>query len=151
MNFIQTLYMDDGKDPFRDAFGWVRPEYHLMGWALSCLQLHQLYGHITLYANSNAARLLMDVLQLPYADVCLAHDKLSLVHPDLWALPKIFTYSLQEQQFLHIDGDVFLFKPFDSSLLKGELIAQNVEVETENFYGITQKALMRHLAFFRPA
>ena len=111
MNFIQTLYIDADKDPFRYSFGWVAPEYHLMGWALSCLQLHKLYGNIALFANSQAARLLIDTLQLPYAEVHTAHDKLCLPHPDLWALAKIYTYSLQEQPFLHIDGDVFLFEP----------------------------------------
>ena len=150
MIFIQTLYIDETKDPFRDFFGWVRPEYHLIGWALSCLQLHKLYGNIILFANNQAARLLIDTLQLPYSEVNLALDKLTLLHPDLWALPKIYTYSLQEQPFLHVDGDVFLFKPFDSGLLEVELIAQNVEVATENFYGITQKDLMRHFDFLPP-
>jgi len=71
MNFLQTLYNDDSKDPFRDSFGWASPEYHLMGWALSCLQLRRIYGNITLFANSPAAHLLIDTLQLPYAKVDL--------------------------------------------------------------------------------
>ena len=94
MNFIQTLYVADSKNPFVDKFGWAAPEYHLMGWALSCLQLRQIYGDISLFANSQAARLLVDTLQLPYSEVHLTHDKLNLIHPDLWALPKIQTYSL---------------------------------------------------------
>ena len=147
MNYIQTLYFDTTKDPFRDFFGWAAPEYHLMGWALSCLQLHKLYRKITLYANSSAAHLLIDTLQLPYSFVHI-HDQLSLIHPDLWALPKIYTYSLQDQPFLHIDGDVFLFKPFDSSLLAGELIAQNVEEATEYYYFPTQQELTRYFTFF---
>ena len=28
MNFIQTLYIDKLKDPFKDCFGWAAPEYH---------------------------------------------------------------------------------------------------------------------------
>ena len=148
MNFIQTLHIDIIHDPFKDSFGWAAPEYHLMGWALSCLQLHKLYGNIILYANSQAAHLLIDTLQLPYSLLHLAHDQLTLIHPDLWALPKIYTYSLQEQPFLHIDGDVFLFNPFDSGFLTGELIAQNVEIATEHYYLPTQKELIRHFTFF---
>ena len=150
MNIIQTLHINSGKDPFRDSFGWAAPEYHLMGWALSCLQLHKYYEKVSLYANNQAVHLLVDVLQLPYSEVHLGSNELTLIHPDLWALPKIYTYSLQEQPFLHIDGDVFLFKPFHPALLEGELIAQNVEVATENYYTSTQKALMRHFAFFPP-
>ena len=150
MNFIQTLHIDSSKNPFIDSFGWVAPEYHLMGWALSCLQLHKLYGKITLYANRQSARLLIDTLHLPYTEVNLAHDELTLLHPDLWALPKIYTYSLQEQPFLHVDGDVFLFSLFNSGFLKGELIAQNVEIATENHYMLTQKELMRFFFCFPP-
>ena len=150
MNYIQTLYIDTLKDPFRDSFGWVAPEYHLMSWALSCLQLHKLYGNISLFANSPAACLLIDTLQLPYTDVQLVHNELTLIHPNLWALPKLYTYSLQEQPFLHIDGDVFLFSPFNSSLLEGELIAQNVEVETKDYYTPTKKELMRSFTYLPP-
>ena len=148
MNLLQALYIDSSKDPFRDSFGWAAPEYHIMGWALSCLQLHKIYGNITLFANSQAADLLIDKLQLPYTEVNLAHNKLTLIHPNLWALPKIYTYSLQEHPFLHIDGDVFLFEPFNPNLLEGKLIAQNVEVATENHYISTQKELMRRFTFF---
>ena len=150
MNFVQTFYIDNSKDPFRDSFGWVAPEYHLMGWAFSCLQLHKFYGNITLFANSRAAHLLIDTMQLPYTEAHLSHDKLTLIHPDLWALPKIYTYSLQKQPFLHIDGDVFLFSQFNSDFLKAELIAQNVEVATEDYYRVTQKELMRYFSSFPP-
>jgi len=63
MNFIQTLYISQTKDPYQDTFGWASPEYHLMGWALSCLQLKQFYKEVYLYANTPAARLLIDDLQ----------------------------------------------------------------------------------------
>ena len=148
MKLIQTLYIGTHKDPFHDPFGWVAPEYHLMSWALSCLQLHKIYGNITLYANSKAAYILIDTLQLPYTKVHLAHDELTLIHSDLWALPKIYTYSIQEQPFLHIDCDVFVFNQFDCNLLNAELIAQNVEVATEDYYAVTQKKLMRYFTFF---
>jgi hypothetical protein len=117
MNFIQTLYIPQTKDLVRDAFGWASPEYHLMSWALSCLQLKQLYKKVYLYANTPAARLLIDDLQLPYTDAFCTHDKLILPHKELWALPKIYTYQLQEEPFLHIDGDVFLFDYLPESLL----------------------------------
>jgi hypothetical protein len=118
-----------------------------MSWALSCLQLQKIYGKVTLYANSQAAHLLIDVLQLPYSEMYLTHDHLQLIHPDLWALPKLYSYSLQEKPFLHVDGDVFLFNPFNSNLLENELIAQNIEIATD-YYTSTQKELMQYFTFF---
>lgn len=149
MNLIQTLYIDTQKNPFKDSFGWVAPEYHLMGWALSCLQLHKIYGNISLFANSPGAHLLIDTLQLPYSEVHLSHDQLTLIHPNLWALPKIYTYSLQKQPFLHIDGDVFLFQPFNADLLRGELIAQNME-STTDYSAPVQEDLMRYFIYLPP-
>jgi len=147
MKFIQTLYFNKSLKPLKHHFGWAAPEYHLMGWALSCLQLKKLYGKVDLYCNSVAAELLIDKLELPYNSVYITHDNLKIADEKLWALPKIFTYGLQEKPFLHVDGDVFLFEKFPESLLNSELIAQNVE-EATNYYLDTQKELMKHFTWF---
>jgi len=147
MNIIQTFYLDNTKDPFKDSFGWIKPEYHLMSWTLSCMQLHKFYGNIVLYANSEGAKLLIDTLQLPYTEVHTSHNNLKLIDQRLWALPKLFTYSLQEKPFLHIDGDVFLFDKFDENLLQSLLIGQNIEVATD-YYTSTQKQLMENFTYF---
>lgn len=149
MNFIQTFYIDPSKHPFTDGFGWIKPEYHLMSWALSCLQLKELHGNVELFANSAGAELLIDKLQLPYTIVHTNHDDLVLADARLWALPKIYTYSLQEKPFLHIDGDVFLFEKLPAQLLQSHLIAQNLEVATE-YYISTQKQLIDNFSYFPP-
>lgn len=148
MKFTQTLYFDKSINPLKHAFGWAAPEYHLMGWALSCLQLHHLYGKVDLYCNHNAALLLKGQLALPYTNVYETHNDLNIVNENLWALHKIFTYSLQNEPFLHLDGDVFLFKELPSSLLGSELIAQNMEVATPEVYSNTQKGLIKHFTYF---
>jgi hypothetical protein len=145
MKFIQTLFIN--KDPLKNSFGWAASEYHLMSWALSSLQLHKIYQSVELYANSNAAEMLIDTLELPYNKVNITHDNLYLPNENLWALPKMFTYSLQKEPFLHVDGDVFLFDQFPISLLKNELIAQNIE-EATNYYTSTQKELMANFDYF---
>ncbi len=147
MKFIQTLYFNNSKDPLKDAFGWASPEHHLMGWALSSLQLHKIYGNVELYASSNAAKLLIDDLKLPYSKAHITHDEFYLPHPKLWALSKIHTYSLQDTPFLHLDGDVFIFKKISLELLKANLIAQNLE-EATDYYTSTQNELMQHFTFF---
>ena len=114
MNFIQTLYLDKLKDPFKECFGWAAPEYHLMSWALSCLQLNKIYGNAALYASSSGAKLLVDILGLPYNDVHITHDEFYLPDKKLWALSKIHTYSLQNAPFVHLDGDVFIFLNFQN-------------------------------------
>ena len=147
MKFIQTLNFDKAINPLQHSFGWKNPEFHLLGWALSCLQLNKIYGNAELYASTSAAKLLIDVLGLPYSKVHITHDKFYLPDKKLWALSKIHTYSLQNAPFVHIDGDVFIFSKFPKSLLSGKLIAQNFE-EATNYYTATQKELVKHLSFF---
>lgn len=147
MKFVQTLYITEQTNPYNQSFGWFLPVYHFMGWALSSLQLNKLYKNVELYANTPAAKLLIDVLNLPYKKVYTNHDKFNLSHVNLWALSKIYTYSLQEKPFLHLDGDVFLFKKFNKKLLESQLIAQNPEITTEYSIAV-QKELNSKFAYF---
>jgi len=74
-------------------------------------------------------------------------DKINHHHSKLWALPKIYSYSQQNKPFLHIDGDVFIWKAFDEKFLESELITQNLEVSTD-YYERHMIALEAELVFF---
>ena len=112
----------------------------MMGWALSCLQLRKYYDDVVLYADDVTAKLLIDTLRLPYTEVICSLNELSQYDSRLWALPKIHAYSKQTTPFLHVDGDVFIFKPFAENLLKNDLIAQNLEFSID-FYEKHMKKL----------
>ncbi|MFS2189503.1 DUF6734 family protein [Mucilaginibacter sp. Mucisp84] len=133
MKIVQTSWACNQKDMLKFNAGWYSPEYHLMGWALSCLQLKKYYDEVVLHADSVTAKTLIDTLRLPYTDVVCDLDQFDQNPSELWGLPKIHTYSQQAVPFLHVDGDVIIWKPFDESLLHGDLIAQNLEVGT-SFY-----------------
>lgn len=49
---------------------------------------------------------MIDDLKLPYTKVHVVLDELNDYHKNLWAIGKIRTYQLQEEPFIHIDGDV---------------------------------------------
>lgn len=147
MEIVQTLYLSEGTDPYKDGCGWVKPEYNAMSWALSCLQLKKVYGNVTLYANKPAASFLLDELHLPYENVVIFPESYILPHPGLWALPKIWTYSLQQKPFLHIDGDVFLFDKLSEDLVSGDVVGQNIEVATE-YYTSMQREIEEHFTYF---
>lgn len=147
MEIIQSYWSCRREDLLRAPVGWLSPEYNLMSWALSCLRLRRHYEHVTLYADSNAARYLVDRLRLPYTEVVCNLDSLNHYHPRLWAIPKIFVYGLQEQPFLHVDGDVFIWKAFGTELLSGGIIAQNLEAATRYYEDIMQ-SLEANLTYF---
>ena len=147
MNIIQSSWACNQQDLLTANSGWLAPEYNLMSWTLSCLQLKQFYPDVVLYSDSVSAKMLIDTLQLPYTEVVCNLDVLNKYHPQLWALPKIYTYSQQETPFLHVDGDVFIWEKFDDNLLNGSLIAQNVESATD-YYGKIMQSLEVSLSYF---
>ena len=149
MKMVQTLSSVSATGTLYDsAYGWFAPEYHLMSWMLSSLLLKSQSYNTILYADKHAASVLADDLELPYSDVVILPPYKT--HQQLWAYPKIVTYSLQEEPFLHVDGDVFIFKSFDPALLSQGLIAQNPETATE-YYGSMQKQLLQKAFWLPPA
>ena len=137
MRIIQSIWTANTSNLLQNNMGWLSPEYNLMSWALSCLQLRQFYPEVVLYCDSVGAKMLIDTLQLPYREVVCTLDDLNNYHPELWALSKIKAYSLQNKPFLHVDGDVFVWKKFDDSFLKSNLIAQNKD-QISDFEGTMQ-------------
>lgn len=130
MKIVQTFWSGDIKDksPLQTKSGWLSPEYNWMSWTLSCLLLRSHYDDVELYTDDVGKKVLIDTLKLPYTKVHVIFDDSFKIHPKLFSLAKIRTYSLQKEPFIHIDGDVFLWKRFPQSFFNAELIASNIEV-----------------------
>ncbi len=110
--------------------GWPEASYHYMSWALSCLQARKYYNEVELVTDQLGRTLLIDHLQLPYTNVRVVLDEqMAGREENLWALPKIIAYRLQTKPFIHIDGDVLLFKAFEPDIEQAPLIAQNLEID----------------------
>ncbi|MFV8347174.1 DUF6734 family protein [Flavobacterium sp. ZB4P13] len=111
----------------RNRGGWVDKKYNYMSWALSCLQFNKYYNKVELVTDSLGYDLLINKLELPYTNVDVSLDLLNDYHPDLWALGKIYAYSIQKEPFIHADGDIFVYKKFEDSFENNPLICQNIE------------------------
>ncbi|WP_035652383.1 DUF6734 family protein [Flavobacterium sp. ASV13] len=111
----------------RNNGGWVDKKYNYMSWALSCLQFKKYYNEVELVTDSLGYDLLINKLELPYTKVDVSLDVLNDYHPDLWALGKIYAYSIQKEPFIHADGDIFIYKKFEDSFENSQLISQNIE------------------------
>lgn len=132
MRIIQSFWGGSNKN-VTYAYGWADYRYHWLGWMLSCFQLRKYYDQVELYTDEFGYDVLIKKLQLPYTKVHVVLEDLNNLPNDLWAMAKIKTYSLQDEPFLHVDGDVFIFEPFPLDLLKSDLIAQNKEFATEYY------------------
>lgn len=129
MKVIQSFWSQNQTDIHSCCFGWMAPQYNWLSWILSANQLARYY-EVELYTDQKGYAMLIEQLQLPYAKVHVVLDELNQYHKDLWAIPKIKAYRMQQGPFLHVDGDVFIWEPFPATLMQAGLIAQNLESTT---------------------
>ena len=107
--------------------GWRNFRYCLLSMAYSCLTISRFYPEIELYTDDYGLKLLRDDLKLPYAKFHTDLNNINSIDPAFWAYGKIYTYSLQNKPFLHIDNDIFIWKKFSQEVMNAKVICQNVE------------------------
>lgn|ERR1035437_3062114 len=103
---------------------WRSPMHHLLAWWLSLHTASKHYPETVLVTDRAGKRLLIDQLGLPFTEVSTELDSIAHAHPDWWCLGKLLAYSLQDQPFVHIDTDVFLWKPLPPNLAEAPVFAQ---------------------------
>jgi len=52
----------------------------------------------------------------------------------LWTLPKIYTYKIQEEPFIHVDGDVFIWEKFNKAIESAQLCSQQLVIDHKPQY-----------------
>ena len=112
----------------RNSGGWLSFRYNCASWMYSCLKLRQFYD-VELYTDKIGYELLIEKLHLPYTKVHVCLDDLNDIPVQMWALSKLYTYSLQTEPFLHIDGDVYIWDRFSNEIENAGLVVQHFEGE----------------------
>jgi hypothetical protein len=106
---------------------WKSGLHHLLSWALSLRAARPHFAGTALYTDDEGARMLVDGAGLEFDFVTTRLNDLAGHDPGWWALGKILTYSLQEEPFVHIDSDVYLWSPLPERLTAAPVLAQNPE------------------------
>lgn len=120
-----SLDSENVQEESRFKGGWLHEKYNYMSWAFSCLKLRQYYNDVVLYTDDLGKELLINELELPYTNVRLDLNDLKTYDSRLWAVGKLYTYSLQNEPFIHVDGDVYIWDKFNISLEKRDVIVQS--------------------------
>jgi hypothetical protein len=114
----------------RRGRAWRSPLHHMLAWGLSLRLARRHHGETMLVTDSWGKRLLVDRLGLAFTRVSTELDCLSDADTGWWALGKLFAYRLQHEPFVHLDTDVFLWKPLPAALLAAPVFAQCPEEHT---------------------
>ena len=107
----------------RKSTEWYSELHHLLAWGLSLRTARRHYPETMLITDQPGKRLLVEQLGLPFVHVSTELDRLANVDPGWWALGKVLAYSVQDQPFIHIDTDAFLWKPLPRHLTESPVFA----------------------------
>lgn len=150
MKIVQSLWSKPGHRlgfAERNKMGWPDKKYNYFSWALSVLQFKKYYNEVELVTDKEGYNLLIDKMQLPYSRVQICLDDINSYPSGLWALGKIYTYNIQEQPFIHADGDVFIWDRFNKEFENAALACQHRE-EGEYFSRFYSKIFMEIMLNF---
>ncbi|HEY8894692.1 MAG TPA: DUF6734 family protein [Niastella sp.] len=142
MKIVQSCWSKPGysKDD-NNRCGWLHKKYNYFSWALSALQFRKFYDELELVTDKLGYDLLINKLELPYTRTRVVLDDLAQYHADLFALGKLYAYSIQEQPFIHADADVFIWRKFPEALENASLVCQNKE-DSESYSRLYTKAFV---------
>lgn len=115
--------------PYRRQSGrrWPDDFCHALSWILSFRLASRHFTTTALVTDAWGYRLLVEQLGLPFDEVTVSLDAIAGQQPAWWALGKLYAYREQDEPFLHLDNDVFLWPGFQADGLSGDVVAQNPE------------------------
>ncbi|MFD2565592.1 DUF6734 family protein [Aquimarina rubra] len=137
MKIIQSFWTkptyhnsDDANARFNG--GWPNQKYAFYSFALSALTINRFYNQNELHTDDRGKELFNNLLELPYSDIHTNLEKINNYHPKLWAFGKLVSCADQNEPFMHLDNDIFIWNKIPYDINQYDIIAQNIEV---NFPG----------------
>jgi hypothetical protein len=106
------------------GFCWREHVHHFLAWGLSLRLARRHYPDTVLVTDCAGEKLLIDQLGLSFAHVSTELERLRKADAGWWTLGKLWSYTLQDQPFIHLDTDVFLWKPLPANVANGPVFAQ---------------------------
>jgi len=112
-------------------------------WLTSVMSFVEKGYEVELVADENGKRILVDLLGFPYKNVVIETNLPKSKY--LWALGKLKAYSIQNEPFLHFDGDAFYRKQLPEVV--SPLFVQDIIEEKATFtdeYYVTTKDIIKN-------
>jgi hypothetical protein len=115
---------------------WASEKHHLLAWVLSTMTARRHYRATALCTDDAGARLLLEGIGLEFDHVSTSLNELRAHDSEWWALGKLYAYREQTAPFVHLDSDVFLWRPLSPDPEGVALLAQNPDyfVPGQSFY-----------------
>lgn len=126
--FVHSFWTEPYRESnFRVNGGFKNKYYFLLSSVLSFFSFKKTIPDSTfvLVTDDYGKHMLIDELGLPYDDIDLRLNNVK-ADVEIWSIGKLYAFQ-QDQPFLHVDFDAFMFKPFSSELLNSKIVVANNE------------------------
>lgn len=126
MRVVHTFILQKGRSLGREYF------YNM---TLSALLAKQTYGNIHLYTDKESFKTIKD-LEIPYDSVNT--DILATYEYDTFSVAKLKVYQAQNEEFIHIDNDTFLFERLTLPKKPGIIFSHKESFTPDSLYELLQ-------------
>jgi hypothetical protein len=113
-------------ESFGNKCGFTKYSDFLFTTALSIACASRHFKEVQFISSSWGVELFKE-LELPITDYSTELDQMKTVSKHFWAYGKLIAYCDQKTPFVHIDNDVFLWKPLPQRILNAHLCFQSYE------------------------
>ena len=113
-------------DPMTNPGNWSKPGIEFLIWAWSVLQTRQWAGQVELVTDGFGAQL-FEELGIEFDKVTTALDSVEPGGGKLWAIGKLEAYAMQDEPFIHLDGDAWFATPPSADILSKRIACQSKE------------------------
>ena len=110
--------------------GFYSDHYFIISFKLALLCARQSFDRVELYTDKIGYDLLVRDNQLEFDKVHIVLDDLDDIPTDVWMAGKLYTYSLQNEPFVHLDYDLYLLEPIPKDFLEHPALVQCEELFT---------------------
>jgi hypothetical protein len=120
-----------------------------MSCALSVETARKHFARTKLVTDAAGMAMLVDGVGIAFDDVRLDLSEIEEFDPVWRILGKIQAYRTQDEPFVHIDNDVFLWKGLPERVVRADVLAQNPEhfTDASDYYRLAQLEVIRHYPY----
>jgi hypothetical protein len=135
---VQTFWLKEGDESWQF---WGSKQNLMVSCSLSYYLLKKHFNKVNLVCNELGKSFMTEELDLKFDQIDIIPLEQSELNEFVWSIYKLYAYSIQNEPFVHIDTDFFMFEKPPKEYLESEIFAQNLEINHPVLNSIRKNAL----------
>lgn len=135
---VQTFWLHEFDENWHS---WRSKQDLMVSCSLSFFLLKKHFNITKLVCNELGRIFMVEELGLPFDRIEMLDIEDSELNEFVWSIKKLYAYSVQDEPFIHIDTDFFMFEKPSHEYLNSQIFAQNLEINHPIYASIRSDAV----------